>query len=62
MLLEYNWRSNVSIVEKHGAKKLFTFWTSFSEVSKLSHSVGVPEIIGKLQEVVLGFSSAINDL
>ena len=61
MLLEYNWRSNVTIVEEPGAKELFIFWTSFSEVSKLSHSVSLPEIIGKLQKVIVGFSSAINE-
>ena len=62
MLLEYNWRSNVTIVEEPGAKELFIFWTSFSEVSKLSHSVRLPEIIGKLQKVIVGFSSTINEL
>ena len=62
MLLEYNKRSNVIIVEEPGARELFTFWTYSSEVSKLSHSVGYPEIIGKLQKVVAGFSFAINEL
>ena len=62
MLWEYNSTSNVTIVEEPGAKELFTFWTSFSEVSKLPHSVGLTGIIGKLQQVVVGFLSAINEL
>ena len=61
MLLEYR-RSNVTVVEEPGGKELFTFWTSFSEASKLSHSVGLPKIIGKLLKVVVGFSFTSNEL
>ena len=76
--LEYSCRSKVTMVFVLGhfvpgylyqvilyqviCSKSFIFLTSFRELNKLSRSVGLPKIIGKLQKVVVGFSFVINEL
>lgn len=52
---EYSCRSKVTMVLVPVDSKQFISWTSVMELSKLFHSDGLPEIIGKLLKIVVGF-------